>query len=70
VGIPDEEWGQQIGAFIVPKPGMQPDAAALREYARAHLRSSKTPDVIVFLQDLPATPTGKILRRKLVEILT
>ncbi|MBV8980915.1 MAG: long-chain fatty acid--CoA ligase, partial [Acidimicrobiia bacterium] len=68
-GIPDEEWGHRIGAFIVPKPGARPDAAALREYTRAHLRSSKTPDEIVFVPELPTTPTGKILRRKLVELL-
>jgi acyl-CoA synthetase (AMP-forming)/AMP-acid ligase II len=67
-GIPDEEWGHRIAAFIVPKPGTQPDAAALREYARAHLRSSKTPDQIVFLPDLPRTPTGKIVRRSLAEL--
>ena len=67
-GIPDEEWGHRVGAFIVPKPGTQPDAAALREYARAHLRSAKTPDQFIFLPDLPRTPTGKILRRQLVEL--
>jgi acyl-CoA synthetase (AMP-forming)/AMP-acid ligase II len=68
-GIPDEEWGQRIAAFVVPKPGTQPDAETLREYARAHLRSAKTPDVVVFLPELPTTPTGKVLRRKLVELL-
>lgn len=69
-GVPDEEWGQRIAAFIVPKPGTSPDADALRSYVRERLRSSKTPDDIVFLPELPTTATGKVLRRKLVELVT
>ncbi|MFK0288767.1 class I adenylate-forming enzyme family protein [Streptomyces sp. NPDC090499] len=69
-GIPDDEWGQRIGAFVVVKPGVRPDADVLREFVRGRLRSSKTPDDIVFLQELPTTPTGKILRRKLVGTAT
>ncbi len=65
-GIPDDEWGQRIGAFVVVKPGVRPDAGVLREFVRGRLRSSKTPDDIVFLPELPTTPTGKVLRRKLV----
>ena len=65
-GIPDDEWGQRIGAFVVVKPGVRPDADVLREFVRGRLRSSKTPDDIVFLPELPTTPTGKVLRRKLV----
>ena len=65
-GMPDDEWGQRIGAFVVVKPGVRPDADVLREFVRGRLRSSKTPDDIVFLPELPTTPTGKVLRRKLV----
>jgi acyl-CoA synthetase (AMP-forming)/AMP-acid ligase II len=68
-GVPDEEWGQRIAAFVVAEPGASPDADALREFLRARLRSSKTPDTIIFLPELPTTATGKLLRRSLVALL-
>lgn len=69
VGVPDLEWGQRIAAFVVARPGVQPDAGTLRAYVRGRLRSAKTPDDVVFLPELPATATGKLLRRKLVELV-
>jgi acyl-CoA synthetase (AMP-forming)/AMP-acid ligase II len=65
-GVPDEEWGQRIAAFVVLEPGAEPDVDGLRDFIRSKLRSSKTPDEIMFLEELPTTPTGKILRRNLV----
>lgn len=65
-GIPDEEWGHRIAAFVVLKSGMELDSDELRGYVREHLRSSKTPDFVTFLPELPETQTGKILRRVLV----
>jgi acyl-CoA synthetase (AMP-forming)/AMP-acid ligase II len=70
VGIPDAEWGQRIAAFVVRRPHTSATAEELRDYVRAHLRSSKTPDVVRFLDELPHTPTGKILRRELVTHIT
>jgi acyl-CoA synthetase (AMP-forming)/AMP-acid ligase II len=63
VGLPDEEWGQRIAAAVVRRPGANVGADELREWTRARLRSSKTPDVIAFRDDLPHTETGKLLRR-------
>jgi acyl-CoA synthetase (AMP-forming)/AMP-acid ligase II len=65
VGLPSEEWGQRIGAFIVPEPGASLAEADVRAFVQARLRSAKTPDTVVFLSELPHTVTGKILRRKL-----
>jgi acyl-CoA synthetase (AMP-forming)/AMP-acid ligase II len=65
VGLPSEEWGQRIGAFIVPEPGASLAPADVRAFVQARLRSAKTPDTVVFLSELPHTATGKILRRKL-----
>jgi acyl-CoA synthetase (AMP-forming)/AMP-acid ligase II len=64
-GLPSEEWGQQIGAFIVLRPDAELSAREVREFAKARLRSSKTPDTVVFVGELPHTPTGKLLRRQL-----
>ena len=68
VGLPSEEWGQRIGAFIVTRPGVGLSADEVREFARARLRSSKTPDTVTFLGELPHTATGKLLRRQLATL--
>jgi acyl-CoA synthetase (AMP-forming)/AMP-acid ligase II len=67
IGVPDDEWGHRIGAVVVPATGSTPDADELRAWVRARLRSSKTPDVVVFRTELPRTDTGKLLRRKLLD---
>ncbi|WP_236791922.1 class I adenylate-forming enzyme family protein [Amycolatopsis sp. GM8] len=69
-GVPDLEWGQRIAAFVVLREGHPTTADELREFARARLRGSKTPDEIVFLAELPTTATGKILRRDLVAMVS
>jgi len=69
VGVPDEEWGQRLVAVVVTDPPGAVDAATLQALVRTELRSSKTPDLIVFWPELPHTDTGKILRRTVVEQL-
>ncbi|MEH6796077.1 MAG: AMP-binding protein [Rhodococcus sp. (in: high G+C Gram-positive bacteria)] len=66
VGIPDDHWGQAIVATVVLEPGATSDQEQLREFVRAELRSSRTPDRIVFRTELPSTLTGKILRRNII----
>jgi acyl-CoA synthetase (AMP-forming)/AMP-acid ligase II len=66
IGVPDDEWGQRIAAVVVRVDGAQADADELREWVRARLRSSKTPDVVTFRAELPRTDTGKLLRRNLL----
>ena len=67
-GLPSEEWGQRIGAFIVPEPGVSLTDEQVRAYVQARLRSAKTPDLVVFLSELPHTATGKVLRRNLLAL--
>lgn len=67
VGVDDLEWGQIIVAVVVPTAGDAPDPEELRAYVRTRLRGSRTPDRVVFRQELPITPTGKVLRRELAE---
>jgi acyl-CoA synthetase (AMP-forming)/AMP-acid ligase II len=70
IGVPDVEWGERLVAVVVPArgsaTGSAPEAAELREWVRARLRSSKTPDTVVFRAELPQTDTSKLLRRVLV----
>jgi acyl-CoA synthetase (AMP-forming)/AMP-acid ligase II len=69
VGLDDAEWGQIIVAVIVPEAGTAPTPEQLREFARSQLRGSRTPDRIVFRDELPTTPTGKVLRREILDDL-
>jgi acyl-CoA synthetase (AMP-forming)/AMP-acid ligase II len=69
VGLDDAEWGQIIVAVIVPEAGAAPTPEQLRDFTRATLRGSRTPDRIVFREELPTTPTGKVLRREILDDL-
>ncbi len=68
IGLPDDEWGERLVAVVVARSSLDPEE--LRQFVRARLRGSRTPDD-VFIRDaeLPKTPTGKLLRRELVEDL-
>ncbi len=70
VGPPDDEWGQRIIAVVVVRDGQVVTAEELRERVRAELRSPKTPDEVLFRNELPHTETGKLLRRIVLEQLT
>jgi acyl-CoA synthetase (AMP-forming)/AMP-acid ligase II len=63
VGLPDDEWGQRIAAVVVLRPGASAEADELQAWCRSALRTSKTPDVIAYRDELPVTDTGKLLRR-------
>jgi acyl-CoA synthetase (AMP-forming)/AMP-acid ligase II len=70
VGIDDDEWGHRIAAAVVLSSGPGPTTEELRSFARDLLRGSKTPDVIVIVDSLPYTDTGKLLRRTVRESLS
>ena len=69
VGVEDPRWGQAIVAVVVPADGIEPDPEELREFVRKSLRGSRTPDRVVFRDELPTTATGKVLRREIVQEL-
>ena len=69
VGVDDPQWGQAIVAVVVPVAGIDPDPEELREHVRKSLRGSRTPDRVVFRDELPTNATGKVLRRDIVEEL-
>jgi long-chain acyl-CoA synthetase len=69
VGVEDPQWGQAIVAVVVPAVGADPDPEELREHVRKALRGSRTPDRVVFRDELPTNATGKVLRRDIVEEL-
>ncbi len=71
IGVPDEIKGQVPKAFVVLKDGIEPsDALAheLEHHVRTRLAAHEVPREIVFIDDLPKTTTGKVLRRELREL--
>ena len=69
-GIPCEEMGEAVHAVIIPAPGYQADDALRRElvaWCREHIAHYKAPRSIDFVDELPRTETGKLLKRKLRE---
>ena len=67
VGLPDEKWGEEVGAFIRPAPGVVLDKAELFAYLRAHLAPHKTPRLWFQMTSFPLTGSGKIQKFKLRE---
>jgi long-chain acyl-CoA synthetase len=63
--IPDEAKGELAKAYIVPKTGATPDADDIIAYCREHLAAYKVPRAVQFVDDLPKTSTGKVMRREL-----
>ncbi|MBK7250841.1 MAG: acyl--CoA ligase [Gammaproteobacteria bacterium] len=63
VAIPDEQWGEAVGAAVVLKDSAQATAEALQDWVKQRLRSSRVPAAIQFRDDLPYNEMGKLLRR-------
>jgi len=69
VGVPDVQWGEAVAAAVVLEEGASASADELRAFVRERLRSSRTPEKLVFRDALPYNETGKLLRRRVREDL-
>ncbi|CAN7212937.1 AMP-binding protein [Variovorax sp. LjRoot130] len=65
VAQPDAEKGEVVKAFVVKKPGLELDADALIAWSRENMASYKAPRAVRFIDALPTTGAGKVLRRLL-----
>ncbi|MFL5829740.1 MAG: acyl-CoA synthetase [Solirubrobacteraceae bacterium] len=65
IGVPDEEFGQRLRAFVVPQDGVTLSEADLKEHVRDNLARYKVPRDVVFVDVLPRNATGKVLKREL-----
>jgi fatty-acyl-CoA synthase len=70
LGVEDKEWGHRLRAFVVKKQNAELDEDTVKHYVRDHLAKYKVPREVIFLDELPRNPTGKILKRELREIDT
>jgi acyl-CoA synthetase (AMP-forming)/AMP-acid ligase II len=64
-GIPSEEWGETVHATVVLAPGSALTADQITAFGREHLASYKVPRSVNFVDELPRTGSGKILKRQL-----
>ena len=65
VGVPDEQFGQRLKAFVVTRNGARLSEQAVKDHVKANLARYKVPRDVVFLDELPRNATGKVLKREL-----
>jgi long-chain acyl-CoA synthetase len=65
VGVPHDEWGEEIGAAVVLMEGEELGPEEVAAYVKERIAAYKYPRVVWFLDDLPKGPTGKILKREI-----
>jgi fatty-acyl-CoA synthase len=68
IGVPDEKFGQRLRAFVVHLPGAELSEDHVRAYVRDNLARYKVPRDVVFVDELPRNPTGKVLKKELAAI--
>jgi long-chain acyl-CoA synthetase len=65
VGVPHDQWGEEIGAAVVLMDGEALGAEEVSEYVKERIAAYKYPRLVWFLDDLPKGPTGKVLKREI-----
>lgn len=65
IGVPSDEHGEEVKAFIVKKPGAEATETEIVDWCRENMASYKYPRLVEFRESLPMTATGKILKREL-----
>jgi long-chain acyl-CoA synthetase len=65
IGLPDKEWGEQVTAFIVPKPGFSLRPEELKSYLKSRLAPFKVPKKFIVVEGFPKSAAGKILKREM-----
>jgi fatty-acyl-CoA synthase len=67
IGVDDDEFGKRLAAYVVLRPGKALTGDELRNFVKDNLARYKVPRDVAFVEELPRTPTGKVLKRKLRE---
>jgi acyl-CoA synthetase (AMP-forming)/AMP-acid ligase II len=65
IGVPDENWGERVHAVVVLAGGEQPSPEELRDFVKQHIAGYKAPRTVEFVDALPLSGAGKILKREL-----
>jgi acyl-CoA synthetase (AMP-forming)/AMP-acid ligase II len=67
IGVPDETWGENVCAVVVRRPGVDVEEVELVAHCRSLAASYKKPKLVIFVDELPRNPSGKVLKRELRE---
>jgi len=67
IGLPDKKWGEVVTAVIVRKPGVDVTEEEITAFSRENIARFKVPKKVFFVDSIPMTPTGKVMKFKLVE---
>lgn len=65
IGVPDDQWGERVHAVIVLQPGAELDDNDVREHCKSLIANYKIPRSVAFVDALPVSGAGKILKREL-----
>jgi fatty-acyl-CoA synthase len=68
VGVPDEKYGEVVGAFIIPQPDSDLTEEDVRDFSRSRIARYKAPKHIFLVQEFPLTASGKIQKYRLREM--
>lgn len=67
IGVPDERWGETVKAIVVMRRGLSATPEEIMEFCRGKLGRFEQPRSVEFTDDLPRTPSGKVIKRALRE---
>ncbi len=67
IGVPDETWGEEPRAVVIPRKGEKPTEEEIMEWCRKGLASFKRPRTVVFVDELPRNPMGKLIKKDIRE---
>ncbi|MBQ2726976.1 MAG: AMP-binding protein [Clostridia bacterium] len=67
IGVPDKQYGEEIMACVIRKPGEECTAEEIKEYVMSHMAKHKTPRYVMFVDSFPMNAAGKILKYKMRE---
>ena len=67
IGVPDEQYGEEIMACVIMKTDEQMTEDEMKEYVRSHMAKHKTPRYVAFVDEFPMNAAGKILKYKMRE---
>jgi long-chain acyl-CoA synthetase len=65
IGLPDQEYGERVTAFIIPRKGYSIDPVSLKDYLKARLAAFKVPKEYITVEELPKSGAGKVLKKEI-----
>ncbi len=68
VGVPDQQYGEEIMAYVILKAGEEMTEDDVKEYVRTHMAKHKTPRYVAFVKEFPMNAAGKILKYRMREM--